>query len=118
QPLAAYLQYPSHLSARWRPDSALLALVCSGACPQPPGGYGSRIYRGCGIHHFGSLRSLDLVRSDCRLHGPKLLGRTAARVGSFETSQIATPRWVCLPELQSCTAHWGELALWQLQAAI
>jgi len=75
----------------WRPDSALIALVCAGTGPQPNGDDDSRLAWHCGVRRRCLVDAFRMACCDLCFHVDELLERFAARAGADTHGQAAAP---------------------------
>ena len=91
----------AHLSAGWRPDSSVVALVCGRARAQLDGGHRDRFRRRGGAHRPRRVEAIRLVWRSGRIHPDELLEGAAASAGAVAFGQAAPPRRVCLSVVQN-----------------
>ena len=89
-PDAYDFQSSPHLSARWRPDSAVVALVRTRTRAQPVGSHRPRICRSRRTDWRRIVVADALVRNTFGLYPDELLERAATGASTIETGQ-ATP---------------------------
>src|SRR5271157_6224736 len=118
QPGPANFQYAAYLSAGWRADSSLVALVCAGTRPQPAGGRDLRLHRRGRVHRTRFVDSIRVVWNSWRLHAHELLGRTAACAGAAALRQAAAPERICVSGMQDRAAGRGTLEVRAVRTGI
>lgn len=94
------IQHASNLSAGWRADPAIFAVVCHGTRPQPYHSDGDWFYRSSRVHCFSCLDSLCMVWRPCRLHALELLGRLEACPCPIPAGKDSAPRRIRMPMVQ------------------
>ena len=95
--VSAGVQHAANLSAGWRPDFSIAALVCNGARPQPDGDSDSGPGGNPGVHRPRAVFAVGLAGSHLCLHAVELLERNAASAGSVAHCKCAAQGRVCMP---------------------